>query len=115
MVYASRNRSKARPSKFSEWSLASDETAIACQTALALYFSGMNQRLQIDPNICHGKPVIRGTRVLVSTILGALSGGDTVESLLEDYPNITRQDVEAALEFASRLSDYQELSYEAVA
>jgi uncharacterized protein (DUF433 family) len=75
----------------------------------------MNARIQIDPNICHGKPVIRGTRVLVSTILGALSGGDIIETLLEDYPNITREDVEAALAFASRLSDYQESAYEAVA
>jgi uncharacterized protein (DUF433 family) len=75
----------------------------------------MNSRLQIDPNICHGKPVIRGTRVLVSTILGALSGGDTMEQVLEDYPNIIREDVEAALEFASRLSDYQASAYEAVA
>lgn len=75
----------------------------------------MNVRLQIDPAICHGKPVIRGTRVLVSTILGALGGGDSIEAVLEDYPTITRQDVEAALEFASQLSDYQASAYEAVA
>lgn len=75
----------------------------------------MNPRLQIDPNICHGKPVIRGTRVLVSTILGALSGGDSVDAILEDYPNISRDDVEAALEFASQLSNYQASAYEAVA
>jgi uncharacterized protein (DUF433 family) len=59
----------------------------------------VNPRLQIDPAICHGKPVIRGTRVLVSTILGALGGGDSIAAALEDYPNITRQDFEAALEF----------------
>ncbi len=75
----------------------------------------MNLRLQINPNICHGKPVIRSTRVLVSTILGALSGGDTLEQVLEDYPNITRQDVEVTLEFASRLTDYQASAYEAIA
>ena len=75
----------------------------------------MNQRLQIDPNICHGKPVVRGTRVLVSTILGALGAGDSIEQVLDDYPNITRADIEAALEFASRLSDYQASAYEAVA
>jgi uncharacterized protein (DUF433 family) len=70
----------------------------------------MNPRLQIDPNICHGKPVIRGSRVLVSTILGALGGGDSIETLLADYPNITREDVEAALEFASQLSDLSRFS-----
>ena len=51
----------------------------------------------------------------MSTILGALSGGDVIDILLEDYPNITREDIEAALEFASRLSDYQESAYGAVA
>ena len=75
----------------------------------------MNSRIRIDPSVCHGKPIIRGTRVLVSTILGALSGGDTLEQVLEDYPNITRKDVEATLEFASRLTDYQASAYEAVA
>jgi len=52
---------------------------------------------------------------MVSTILGALGGGDTIKTVLEDYPNITRQDVEAALEFASQLSDYQASAYDAVA
>lgn len=75
----------------------------------------MNPRIQIDPRICHGKPVVKGTRVLVSTLLGALAGGDTMEEVLADYPNISREDLEASLEFASRLSDYQESSYDAVA
>lgn len=60
----------------------------------------MNERVWIDPQVCHGKPVIHGTRVLISTLLGALAGGDTIEAILEDYPNITREDVLAALEFA---------------
>lgn len=75
----------------------------------------MNSRLQIDPNICHGKPVVRGTRVLISTILGALSSGDSIDDILNDYPNITREDIDAALEFASQLTDYQTSAYEAVA
>lgn len=65
--------------------------------------------------MCHGKPVIRGTRVLVSTILGALSGGDSVETVLEDYPSITAEDISAALEFASQLSDRQIFDGEAFA
>lgn len=75
----------------------------------------MNPRIQINPEICHGKPVIRGTRVLVSTILGALSGGDTTGMVLQDYPSVSAEDVSAALEFAGRLSDYQVSDYEAVA
>lgn len=73
----------------------------------------MNDRISINPLICHGKPVIRGTRVLVSTLLGALAGGDSIEALLEDYPNITREDVTAALEFASQITGFQESTYEA--
>lgn len=73
----------------------------------------MNDRIQIDPNICHGKPVIRGTRVLVSTILGALGGGDSIEDVLEDYPTISADDVRAALTFAGDISRFEEHIYEA--
>ena len=73
----------------------------------------MGKRIQISPGVCHGKPVITGTRVLVSTVLGALAGGDSVEAILDDYPNITRDDIQAALEFAGELSRFEELAYEA--
>lgn len=72
----------------------------------------MSDRISIDPSVCHGKPVIKGTRVLVSTLLGALAGGDSFEMLVQDYPGITRDDVAAALEFASELSDFQQSTYE---
>jgi uncharacterized protein (DUF433 family) len=57
----------------------------------------MNSRIEINPAICHGKPVVRGTRVLVSTVLGALGAGDSIETILEDYPNISREDIQAVL------------------
>ena len=72
----------------------------------------MNSRIEINPQICHGKPVIRGTRVLVCNILGALGAGDSVEDILEDYPNISQEDIQAALDFASALSRFEELTYE---
>jgi uncharacterized protein (DUF433 family) len=75
----------------------------------------MSSRISIDPAICHGKPAITGTRVLVSTLLGALAGGDSIETVLEDYPTVTREDIAAALEFAKELSEYQVRPYEAVA
>jgi len=75
----------------------------------------MNTRIQIDPYICHGKPVIRGTRVLVSTLLGALAAGDDIKTILEDYPNISNEDVLEALGFAGQLSQFEEIPYEAVA
>ena len=52
---------------------------------------------------------------MVSTILGALGGGDSVGNVLEDYPNVTSEDIGAALEFAAELTNYQTASYEAVA
>jgi uncharacterized protein (DUF433 family) len=73
----------------------------------------MFDRIQLTPNICHGKPVIKGTRVLVSTILGALAGGDDIEMILEDYPSLSKEDILAALKFASELSQFEELPYEA--
>ena len=75
----------------------------------------MDQKIEINPSICHGKPVIRGTRVLVSTILGAFAGGDTSQTILEDYPTITEEDIHAALEFASEATAYQTIPYDTVA
>lgn len=57
----------------------------------------MHKRIELNPMICHAKPVIRGTRVMVATILGALAAGDTIEMVLEDYPNIEQADIMAAL------------------
>ena len=75
----------------------------------------MNSRIEIDPAVCHGKPVIKGTRVLVCNILGALSANQPIDEILEDYPNVTREDVLAALEFAAQLSRFEEAPYEACA
>ncbi len=75
----------------------------------------MNERITIDPNVCHGKPVIKGTRVLVGNILGALGAGDSLEHILEDYPNITREDVLAAIDFGGQLSRFEEVPYAASA
>ena len=74
----------------------------------------MTEGISIDPAVCHGKPVIRGTRVLVSTILGALAGGDSRERISEDY-EITVEQISAALQFASEMADLQVSAYEAVA
>jgi uncharacterized protein (DUF433 family) len=78
-------------------------------------FGAVNERIQIHPEICHGKPVIRGTRVLVSVILGALAAGDSQDTILEDYPALTKADLAAALEFASQMTGYQEHAYHAAA
>jgi len=87
-----------------------DAAAINIGIAIVEYIT-VNNRISISPQICHGKPVITGTRALVSTLLGALAGGDSVDTILADYPNISKEDVEAALTLASELSNFQELAY----
>jgi uncharacterized protein (DUF433 family) len=74
----------------------------------------MHERIELNPLVCHGKPVIKGTRVMVSTILGALAAGDSAEMILEDYPNIDRDDIAAALAFASDLSQFEDIPYQEI-
>ena len=66
----------------------------------------MNSRVSIDPTICHGKPVIKGTRVLVANILASLAAGESTQSILDNYPNIIELDIRAALDFAGKLSQF---------
>ncbi len=61
----------------------------------------MKDRIVIDPQICSGKPVIRGTRIMVKNILGMVAGGYTVERVVQAYPELTKEDVIAALEYAA--------------
>jgi uncharacterized protein (DUF433 family) len=59
------------------------------------------QRILIDPAIHHGEPCINGTRVPVSVIVGSIADGDTSEQILEAWPQLTGEDVKAALKFAA--------------
>ena len=61
-------------------------------------------RITIDPELCHGKPCIRGLRYPVETILELLSAGMTHEDILADYEDLEEQDILAALDFAARLT-----------
>lgn len=63
----------------------------------------MAERITINPDICNGKPVIHGTRITVQTVLEFLAAGDAVEEVLQEYPSLTREDVQACLDYASRL------------
>ena len=60
-------------------------------------------RITIDPEICHGKPTIRGLRYPVENMLELLASGMTFEELLDDYPDLEREDFLACLEYASKL------------
>ena len=65
------------------------------------------ERITIDPDLCNGKPTIRGKRITVQTILGYLSAGDSKEDILEQYPSLEPEDIDACLKFASRLMENQ--------
>jgi len=67
----------------------------------------LNERIQIDPEIQHGKPVIRGTRVPVSRILGGLAGGMSQDDILREY-EISDADLRAALAFAAELMEEEQ-------
>lgn len=66
-------------------------------------------RITIDPNIAHGKPVIRGMRYPVQTLLELLSAGMTFEEILQDYPDLEREDLLATLAFAAKLTEVKHL------
>jgi uncharacterized protein (DUF433 family) len=78
----------------------------ACQRLFpGLVSSGMNSllsRITIDPGICHGKPVIRGLRYPVESILEFLAAGDSFEEVLAEFHDLEREDLLACLEFAKR-------------
>lgn len=61
------------------------------------------ERITIIPDVCNGKPTIRGLRIAVETILGFLAAGDTAEEILDQYPMLEREDIAACLSFASRM------------
>lgn len=60
-------------------------------------------RIAVDPAVCNGRPVVKGTRIAVQTVLEFLGAGDGIEDMLEEYPALTREDVLACLQFSSRL------------
>ncbi len=63
-------------------------------------------RISIDPVVCHGKPVVKGTRTPVTVILGALAGGDSFDDVQRDY-DVTAEDIRACIAFACDEVDRQ--------
>ncbi len=64
------------------------------------------QRITVDPNVCGGRPCIRGLRVRVSDVLELLASGASREEILEDYPYLEPDDIQAVLELAARQFDH---------
>jgi uncharacterized protein (DUF433 family) len=65
------------------------------------------ERISIDPKVCHGKPCIKGTRIWVSLIVDNLAIGSTQEEILQAYPSLTKQDIRAALAYAAEMTRHR--------
>ena len=66
-------------------------------------------KISIDPNVCHGKPCIKGTRIMVSIILDYLKAGEKVETILHEYPSLKEEDIRATLSYAAWLVHEEEI------
>lgn len=66
-----------------------------------------SKRITIDPEICHGKPTIRGSRLMVSTILELLASGMSADEIVTDYPALEIEDIMACLDYAALLAKFQ--------
>ena len=66
-------------------------------------------RIEINPAICGGKPVVRGTRIMVRNILGMVAGGDGVDQIVDSYPELSPEDVRAALAYAANVIDEEQV------
>ena len=64
----------------------------------------LSERIVLDPEVLCGKPVIRGTRLAVELILDLLAAGESENTILTDYPGLTREDILACLSYASYLA-----------
>lgn len=74
----------------------------------------VDNRITIDPQVCHGQACVKGTRIPVHQILLMLASGDTIEDLLREYPSVTRQDILACFGYAALLAEEQGTPLEAL-
>jgi uncharacterized protein (DUF433 family) len=63
--------------------------------------------IELNPDVCNGRPVLRGTRIAVESVLGMLAAGDSVDEVLLAYPSLTRAKVLACIDHAARLMHNQ--------
>ena len=69
--------------------------------------SDFGERIVVNPDICNGRPVIRGKRITVQTVLEFLSVGESHDEILRQYPSLEPEDINACLSFAAQLMDHK--------
>jgi uncharacterized protein (DUF433 family) len=62
------------------------------------------ERISVNPNICHGKPCIKGTRIWVSLILDFLASGSTAEEIIEEYPHLSKEDIQTCIAYGAEVA-----------
>ncbi|MBI4704696.1 MAG: DUF433 domain-containing protein [Deltaproteobacteria bacterium] len=67
-----------------------------------------HEHVAVDPQICHGKPCIKGTRIMVSVVLDYLAAGESVDEILRHCPTLRRDDIRAAVAYAAWLAREEE-------
>jgi uncharacterized protein (DUF433 family) len=67
----------------------------------------MNDRISVDPRICHGQACVKGTRIPVHQVVKMLGNGDSIDDLIREYPTLTRKDILACLDYAGTLAEEQ--------
>jgi uncharacterized protein (DUF433 family) len=67
----------------------------------------MFEKISSDPDICHGKPCIKGTRIPVYLIVSLIAEGEDTESIIRDYPSVTNDDIKMAMKYAAKLCEYE--------
>jgi uncharacterized protein (DUF433 family) len=83
--------------------------AIIIQLAANKEVNRMTDRIEVNPNICHGQPCIKGTRIMVYTIIELIESGLTSDDIIKDYyPNISKDDIKNCLHYAASLIKNQE-------
>jgi uncharacterized protein (DUF433 family) len=69
--------------------------------------SYLDGRIRVDPHLCNGRPTIRGLRISVETILGFLGAGESRAEILEQYPSLGAEDIDACLRFAADMMSHR--------
>jgi uncharacterized protein (DUF433 family) len=77
------------------------------QRSFEMQHSEIFERISSDPDICHGKPCIRGTRIPVYLLVSLVAEGEDPETIISDYPSVTQDDIKAAVKYAAKLCEYE--------
>lgn len=96
-----------KPRKGARISVVSDEEKPESLSASSANESLLSERIVSDPEICGGRPSVRGTRMRVSDIVEMLALGATLDEILADYPYLDHEDISAALAYAARAADHR--------